>query len=281
MTPARLHRTAAAARRLQSVTLSAQSRFEHRPPSPQTAVDAVPGLWASRLPAPLAGVAAGDAPLFEDERIAWALDRIGGVRGDRVLELGPLEGGHTFMAHEAGAASIVAVEANREAFLKCLVIKELLGLDRAGFLCGDALEFLEATDETYDVCFAHGLLYHLGDPVRLLELVSSRAGRLVLWTHVHDEAVLADRGRSRRFAPPEPASHAGFAYTAHRHRYGVGQHLAGFWGGTRRFSTWLSRADLLGALAHFGWIDVEIAFEEVRGQGPALALVARRPDARR
>ncbi len=35
-----------------------------------------------------------------------------------ILELGPLEGAHTYQLR------ILAIEANAEAFLKCLVVKE-------------------------------------------------------------------------------------------------------------------------------------------------------------
>ncbi|HEX2087265.1 MAG TPA: class I SAM-dependent methyltransferase [Solirubrobacteraceae bacterium] len=272
----RVGRLLSARRRLRTVTLSPRRRFEQREPSAQTAIDAVPGLWASRLPAPLADVRAGDAPLFDDERIRWAFDRIGGVDGRSVLELGPLEGGHSYMAHEGGAARVVAVEANREAFLKCLVTKELLGLERCSFRCGDVVAYLEATTEEFDVCVASGILYHLAEPVRLLELISARARRLVLWTHVYDAEGVAAAGLERRFSPPRRVEHAGFAHTVHRHRYGLGRSLSGFWGGTRPYSCWLGRDDLLGALRHFGWSDVETAFEGEHPYAPALALVASR-----
>ena len=263
-------------RRLKTVTLAPRRRFERRAPSPQTAVDAIAGLWASRLPPPLDHVRAGDAPLFDDERIRWAFDRIGGVEGRTVLELGPLEGAHSAMAHAAGAARVVGVEANREAFLKCLITKELLGLDRCSFHCGDVTEYLESTDDTFDVALVVGVLYHLTDPVRLLELISERASRLVLWTHVYDADGVAAAGLARRSEAPRTVVHAGFEHRPHRHRYGVGTRLAGFWGGTQPYSTWLERDDLLGALAHFGWRDIETAFEDEHPYAPALALVASR-----
>ena len=63
--------------------------------------------------------------------------------GFRILELGPLEGAHTYQLEKLGAAEIVAIEANKEAFLKCLIIKELAQLERARFLLGDFVTYLE------------------------------------------------------------------------------------------------------------------------------------------
>jgi hypothetical protein len=251
--------------------------FATNAPTPQTAVDAVPDAWASRFPAPLQHVRAGDAPLFEDPRIAWGFDRLGGVEGRTVLELGPLEGGHSYMAQIAGASHVTAVEANDKAYLKCLVVKELFGLDRCSFLCGDALEFLAAGDEKFDLCIASGILYHMVEPVRLIELISSRARRLIMWTHFYDDDALANRRLAKRLGAAQASEHAGFAHRVHRHRYGSDTRLGGFCGGTQPYSHWLPREELLRALAHFGWGDVEIAFEEKsHPNGPALALVATR-----
>jgi hypothetical protein len=246
-------------------------------PSPQAAVDAVPDAWASRLPPPLENVRAGDATLFEDPRINWGFERLGGMDGRTVLELGPLEGAHSYMSQTAGASRVTAVEANPKAFLKCLVVKELLDLDRCSFLCGDALEYLGGGTDQFDVCIACGILYHMVEPVRLIELISRRAPRVIMWTHFYDDAALANRRLAKRLGPAQPAEHSGFAHHVHRHRYGLDTRLSGFCGGTRPYSHWLPREDLLGALAHFGFGNVEIAFEEKsHPNGPALALVASR-----
>lgn len=90
---------------------------------PQLLLDLFRGEWASRLPAPHAELSAGSALLFEDERITWALTVLGPVQGQRVLELGPLECGHTWMLDRAGASEVVALEGNRRAYLKCLVVR--------------------------------------------------------------------------------------------------------------------------------------------------------------
>jgi hypothetical protein len=238
----------------------------------------VPDAWASRFPPPLDDVRAGDAPLFEDPRIAWGFDRLGGVEGQTVLELGPLEGGHSYMAQTAGASRVTAVEANAKAFLKCLVVKELLDLNRCSFLCGDALEFLNGGEEQFDLCIASGILYHMVEPVRLIELISARARRLIMWTHFYDDHALANKRLAKRLEPAREIEHSGFSHRVHRHRYGSDTRIGGFCGGTQPYSNWLPREDLLRALAHFGWLNVEIAFEEKsHPNGPALALVATRP----
>ena len=81
---------------------------------------------------------------FDDGRIQFAVGRFGGVQGLSILELGPLESGHPYMLQKAGAREIVAVEANTRAYLKCLIAKEVLGLEAAHFTLGDFEEYLRA-----------------------------------------------------------------------------------------------------------------------------------------
>src|SRR5262245_8868926 len=97
-------------------------------PTPQTTVDIFRGEWASRLPPPFEALRAGTATLFQDARILWASEQLGGFRDKSILDLGPLEGGHPYMFEQAGAAEVIAVESNPHAFLKCLITKELLDL---------------------------------------------------------------------------------------------------------------------------------------------------------
>lgn len=85
-----------------------------------------------------------------------------------VLELGPLEAGHTYMLEKMGARSIVAVEANSRAYLKCLIVKELFELKRAKFLLGDFVAYLKNNTRHFDLCLASGVLYHMQNPAELL-----------------------------------------------------------------------------------------------------------------
>ena len=65
--------------------------------TPQDALDIFKGEWSSKLPEPLAGLESGSIPLFEDGRIEWALAQLGGIESKTVIELGPLEAGHSYM----------------------------------------------------------------------------------------------------------------------------------------------------------------------------------------
>jgi Protein of unknown function (DUF1698) len=275
---ARSGRAVVLARRVAGgVAASRRRNFVTTAPSAQTALDAVPDAWASSFPPPLDGLQAGRAPLFEDPRVSWAFEALGGVQGVAVLDLGPLEGAHSYMAQRAGADRVVAIEANRLAFLKCLVTKELLDLASCSFRCGEVNEYLSSTSETFDVCIACGILYHMIEPVRLIDLISRAASRLVMWTHVFADAALANRNLAGKLGAAQEIDYEGFRHRVHRHTYGLDSRLGGFFGGTQTYSNWLPRDDLMRALAHFGWSKVEVAFDEPsHPNGPALALVATR-----
>jgi hypothetical protein len=257
---------------------SATDQYVTSAPSPQHALDIFKGEWASRLPAPFDRCEAGALPLFGDPRLQWGIDRLGGVAGRRVIELGPLEGGHTWMLEQLGAAHITAVEASTRAFLKCLTVKELTGMERATFLCGDSVAYLRDTRERFDVAIASGILYHLVNPVELIALLADRCDRLYLWTAYYDEAQIAKRPKlAARFRGSSQATHAGFAHALYQYRYQTALFLPGFSGGSAPHSHWLTRDTILAACRHFGFTGIETAFEEPdHVNGPAFALVATR-----
>ena len=140
-------------------TESIMDSYVANSPTPQNAVDLFKGEWSSKLPDDIR-VESGTAELFSDARILQMLDRLGGIEGLSVLELGPLEAAHTTMLDRAGAASVTAVEANTRAYMKCLIVKELLGLKVSKFLLGDLNAYMEETTERFDLCVASGVLYH-------------------------------------------------------------------------------------------------------------------------
>jgi hypothetical protein len=242
-------------------------------PSPQVAVDIFRGEWSSRFPAVLTGIEAGQIDLFEDPRVRWALAQFGDVRGKSILELGPLEGGHSYMLESAGFGSILGIEANTRAYLKCLITKEIAGLSRTRFVCGDFVKFLKASPPHFDAVFASGVLYHMENPAELIELVSRVADQVFIWTHHY----VPSWKHSGRFSSPRMSEHKGFQHSLFPQEYGASLSRAGFCGGPRRFSSWMTREDILSCLKYFGFVDIQTSFDDPDHQnGPAFALVAKK-----
>lgn len=248
-------------------------------PSPQHALDIFKGEWASALPPPWDAYQAGQLPLFADTALVWAIPLLGGVGDRRVLELGPLEGLHTYLLEQQGAASITAIEANPRAYLRCLVIKEIVGLTRARFLHGDFVAFLrEHPDERFDIAVASGVLYHMENPIELLGLLAGASNVLYLWTHYFDAGPVRRRPNvEARFKQPESRTTMGFQHVVYPYQYTYERLLGTFYGGAQQYANWLTRDDLLRALRHFGFHDITVGYEEeMHIHGPAIAIVARK-----
>jgi hypothetical protein len=245
-------------------------------PSPQSAIDIFKGEWSSLFPAALGTpVQAGQIPLFEDGRMIWAINEFGGINGFNVLELGPLEGGHSYMLDLYGAASVTAIEANTRAYLKCLIAKELLDMKRVKFLCGDFLEYLRTTAAQFDLIVSSGVLYHMRNPAELISLLAKHTSRLYMWTHYYDERIQSDANLRHKFTSKGLAQVEGFHHILYRQEYQVSLAYPGFCGGSENYSSWLSRTDLFNCLTHFGFKDIRIAHEQTdHPHGPCLSLVA-------
>jgi len=244
-------------------------------PGPQNTVDIFKGEWSSRLPGQLE---AGGAALFDDARIKWAVEMVGQIAGKKVLELGPLKAGHTYMLEKMGAASITSIEANSRAYLKCLLIKELFQLKAAHFLYGDFVEYLRANSQRFDICLASGVLYHMRNLAELIQLISNVSDTAIIWTHYYDEEILAKRADIwPKFSPGESAEYAGFNHTLYHYEYLTALNWQGFCGGSAEFSNWMSREDILNCLKHFGLKNIQIGLEDRQHpNGPCFTLVASR-----
>ena len=241
-------------------------------PHPQNAVDLFHSRWASDLSEVLPEVKCGSSKLFAtDARPRFLLKHFGNMSGNlegrRILELGPLEGAHTYQLERLGADEIVAVEANAEAYLKCLVVKELLGLKKARFLYGDFVEFLRESRDTFDIIFCCGVLYHMEDPLTLIELMANRTDRVFIWTHYWR----ADSEASHEAVPIERFSDR-FVY--YRVPYLV-RDAGTFWGGNRESFSWLSREDIVRALRCCKFTNVDVHAEHLdHPHGPCFSISA-------
>jgi hypothetical protein len=247
-------------------------------PSLQNAIDIFKGEWTSKFPPPHDGLSAGAMPIFQDGRLIWAIQQLGGVYDKNILELGPLEGAHSYILERFGAASVTAVEANSRAYLKCLITKEIFNLARTRLLCGDFVEYLAQTDRRFDLIVASGVLYHMTNPLRLLELLATHTDRLYLWTHYFDQAIIAAKPYLQtRFRSQVDVQIRGVTVTEYRQDYLHSLQVAGYTGGSHEFSTWLSREGILAVLRELGFSHFEFAYEMPdHPHGPCFSLIAVR-----
>lgn len=244
-------------------------------PSPQQALDLFRGEWSSAMPVGSGlRTTPGSAALFEDARVTWAVAQAGGVAGWRILEIGPLEGGHSYMLEQAGAAEVLAIEANTRSFLKCLCIKEVFRLQAVRFLLGDGMAFMEQDAGGFDMVFASGVLYHLQDPMAFLRLLPRMAPRALLWTHYFDDTIVRNAPAiAHKFGTIERGTIDGFTYESVEQSYKEALQWSGFCGGSAPTSRWLTRRSILDYLRHLGYERIEVSFEAPEHpNGPAFAV---------
>jgi SAM-dependent methyltransferase len=255
-------------------TPAAFRKFELRTPSHQNALDIFEGKWASDFADVCPGSRAGQSPLFtvdtrprDAARLLGINDRLDGMR---VLELGPLEGAHTYQLEKLGAASVLAIEANAEAFLKCLITKEITGLRTTTFMHGDFSEYLKEANERFDLVFCCGVLYHMPDPLALIQSIAKITERCFVWTHYFD--------REHYPGPPREAGsdlrYPGVKLYALEYN---DMHSDRFWGGNRPISVWLERDDILSAFRRAGFDKIDVIDEAPsHPNGACFSFVAQR-----
>jgi len=249
-----------------------------KPPNGQNIIDIFKGEWSSDIPS-LTGekVISGTSPLFQDARVTWAEEVFGSFKNWDILELGPLEGGHTYMFQQSGAKKIIAIEANKRAFMKCLCIKELLNLDKVTFKLGNFIPYLKNQPPKFDMIFASGVLYHMQEPMELLKLISETTERVFIWTHYFDKSILTSHPfLTSKFSKVKYDKFSGFSYEYSIQTYDSLNWL-GFCGGPAPISKWLTRDSILNGLKHFGFKNIQISMDHAKHPyGPAFAICAKK-----
>jgi hypothetical protein len=236
--------------------------YEDRFPSHQNAVDLLKG-WNTSFPKPF-GLKAGEMPLYSDHRVTWALEQFGDLHGRRILELGPLDGGHTSTLAKTGAA-IDAIEANKTAFLRSLVAREVYGHANVRLFLGDFVKWLENSNENYDLVFACGVLYHMNDPLRFLRAIAKRTEFVYLWT----VCVTNDLRQVSRMGDL-----GGRPIRLYKESYHGANANDDYCGGMLEEHYWLHRDDIIGGLQAIGFTHINVAPAEVNKFGPVIGLMA-------
>jgi hypothetical protein len=145
------------------------------------------------------------------------------------------------------------------------------------FLLGDFEKYLETDESKYDMVFASGVLYHMADPIGLLEKIAKVTTRLFIWTHYYDHEIIRNsRTFRRKFGALQELTHKNETYNYATQFYKNALGWAGFCGGLNPTSTWLTRDSILRALDKFGFNSIEIGFDEPHHQnGPSFAICAK------
>ncbi|MDL2400868.1 class I SAM-dependent methyltransferase [Rhizobium mayense] len=255
-------------------------QYEQGKPDHQNAIDALPG-WNCAFPTAL-GLNAGKHHLYADDRLDWALRSFGSIEGKTILEVGPLEGMHTYMLHRQRPARIDAIEANRLCFLRCLVTRQILDISSASFLLGDIQAWLTDHEEVYDFAIASGVLYHMADPGEFLRLLASRANAVFIWTHFFLEEAMpkGDVRRNPFSGKVETKVIEGVPVRYYERSYQHANSNASFCGGMKDRHFWMHRDDILTLLEKLGYSDITIKDQNFgHSGGPCFSLLARKAHA--
>jgi SAM-dependent methyltransferase len=260
-------------------TLEGQNVCLIEAPSAQSTVDLIPE-WTSKLPGYL-GTNSGFANLFEDGRASWAIQALGGVKAKSVVELGPLEGGHTYMLEKAGASEVIAIEANKVCFMKCLIAKELTGLTKSRFLLGDFTQWLDVEKRKFDIGWVAGVLYHMDDPLRLLRQMADHTDKIYLWTHYVPDESFGDEGIWTRTIVriDERTSSTGRVVPHYVKTYVDMGDKAVYCGGLYKTASWIRKSDILEELKLLGFAFVRTTLD-VRDHpnGPCISIAASKSE---
>ncbi|MEA2758228.1 MAG: hypothetical protein QOH65_841 [Methylobacteriaceae bacterium] len=263
---------------LAAVTGSGEtSGFSDKYPTHQNSIDIFADVWASAMPTG-SGLETGAGLLhFEDPRIPWAVSVLGALNGKSILELGPFEAYNTYQLEQLGA-KVLSIEGNLVNFLKCLVLKNALSMS-ATFLFGDFVQYMERTEDRFDICWASGVLYHARDPVRLLTGACRVAPIIFVWTHYFDEAIISRSPEQLRFFRSNldrQVKVGGREITLHYRSY-VQKKGRLYSGGPDEYSYWLSKDDILAVLASQGFVHVANGLDEPQlARGPGFSFIASR-----
>lgn len=162
--------------------------------------------------------------------------------------------------------------------MKCLIAKEICKIDRSSILLGDFIEYLENAQDQYDWIIASGVLYHMRNPLNLLQLISKRSSKLVLWTHYYDADIIQSRADLKhKFEIPSLELWEDNKYTLVKYKYLNALEWSGFCGGPESDSMWLTRESLLLALSNFGYVDIQIGLDEpMHPNGPSILIAAQK-----
>lgn len=203
--------------------------------------------------------------LMSEPRIDQLSKRLN-LENMRILELGCLEGFHSLMLQMLGVKEVIAIEARRENFLKCLIVKNAFVLGKCRFLFGDLNSILPALSGHFDLCLALGILYHLMNPVSVIYRIAELAESIFVWTHY----VSGD-------FPKGPLAEINYKGCVYYGKYvGEGIIRKHYLSGLEKRSFWMFERDLFKAVKDAGFRHIDLVGKEQHKYGPAMTFLAQK-----
>lgn len=198
----------------------------------------------------------GSFDAMNDARIDQMFEAFPNVK--TVLELGSLEGGHSFsLAQNPSVERVVAIEARADNVEKARFVQGLLKDDKVEFVEADLETFDLSSLGTFDAVFCSGILYHLSEPWKLIEECQKVSPNIFVWTQY------ACENEAKKFS------------NGHRGKW----YREGGWldplSGVSKYSFWLSMGSLINILTQNNFGNVTILENNLRHpNGCAVTLVA-------
>ena len=113
--------------------------------------------------------------------LAEALD---GLSGKSIIDIGCNDGWYGFQAANEGA-NVIGVDGRDDAIKRASLIRQYYGLGNIEHVVGD-IEDESTLLGSYDAALFYGILYHLADPIRVLERMGKITNRVIaIQTFIH------------------------------------------------------------------------------------------------
>lgn len=199
----------------------------------------------------------GHFDALEDARIAQFSAMFPKAR--TVLELGSLEGGHSFgLARLPNVTRVLAIEGRASSIEKSRFVQQLIGADKISFVEANLENIDLSVYGPFDAVFCVGLLYHVPEPWTLITQCARVSTRLFIWTHYSgDEKTETVNG------------HHGAWYS----EKGLRDPLSGL----SNASFWPTLESLKDILADHGFARIRVIRNSPKHpHGPAVTLAARK-----
>lgn len=195
----------------------------------------------------------------DDVRIKWFKEHF--LHAENILELGSLEGGHSFvLARLPNIKRVIGIEGRKANIDRAKFIQGIFEETKVDFIKANIEKFEFSNLGNFDVVFCVGLLYHLPKPWKLIEQMSKISKGLFLWTHY----INPEKAKIVRMHYP------GFVYREWKF-------LIDPLSGLSPASFWPTKASLLQMLNDYGFMDTTIIEDNpTHEHGPAITLVAKK-----